>query len=71
LHKSDAEYDVHPIFNLKMPKSCPGVDSKILDPRNTWADKDAYEAQAQKLAQMFRDQFDKQGFGELGIEPVM
>ncbi|MCA8982108.1 MAG: phosphoenolpyruvate carboxykinase (ATP) [Planctomycetes bacterium] len=71
LHQPGAEYDVHPIFNLKMPKSCPGVDSKILDPRNTWSDKDAYDAQAQKLAQMFRDQFEKQGFGELGIEPVM
>lgn len=71
LHKDGAEYDVHPIFNLKMPKSCPGVDAKILDPRNTWSDKSAYDAQAQKLAQMFRDQFDKQGFGELGIEPVM
>ena len=71
LHAPDAEYDVHPVFNLKMPKSCPGVDPKILDPRNTWADKDAYDAAAQKLVKMFRDQFDKQGFGELGIEPVM
>lgn len=71
LHKPGAEYDVHPVFNLKMPKSCPGVDAKILDPRNTWADKNAYDAQALKLVQMFRDQFEKQGFGELGIEPVM
>jgi len=71
LHKPGAEYDLHPIFNLKMPKSCPGVDAKILDPRNTWDDKAAYDAQAEKLVQMFRDQFDKQGFGALGIEPVM
>lgn len=71
LHRDGAEYDVHPIFNLKMPKSCPGVDASILDPRNTWDDKAAYDAAAQKLAQMFRDQFEKQGFGELGIEPVM
>ena len=71
LHQEGAEYDVHPIFNLKMPKSCPGVDASILDPRNTWDDKAAYDAAAQKLVQMFRDQFEKQGFGELGIEPVM
>ncbi len=71
LHQDGAEYDVHPIFNLKMPKSCPGVDASILDPRNTWDDKAAYDAAAQKLVQMFRDQFEKQGFGELGIEPVM
>ena len=71
LHKDGAEYDVHPVFNLKMPKSCPGVDSKILDPRNTWDDKDAYDAQAQKLLEMFHKQFETQGFGKLGLEPVM
>jgi len=34
-----------------------GVDSAILDPRATWADKDAYDAMAQKLVQLFVDNF--------------
>ena len=65
------ECDVHPVLNLRMPKSCPGVPSEILDPRNTWADKAAYDAQAEKLRDMFRKNFDDKGFAELGIEPVM
>ena len=65
------EYEMHPIFNLKMPKSCPGVDSKILNPRNTWTDKAAYDEAATKLRDMFRKNFAEKKFAELGIEPVM
>ncbi|HIE62454.1 MAG TPA: phosphoenolpyruvate carboxykinase (ATP), partial [Microbacterium sp.] len=71
LHKAGAEYDVHPTLNLKMPKSCPGVDSNILDPRNTWEDKEAYAVAAEKLVGMFRANFEDKGFATLGIEPVM
>ena len=71
LHADGMEYDTHPVFNLKVPRSCPGVDSAILDPRNTWADKDAYDAQAVKLRDMFRENFEAKGFAALGIEPVM
>ncbi|MEM9380369.1 MAG: phosphoenolpyruvate carboxykinase (ATP) [Planctomycetota bacterium] len=71
LHADGMEYDTHPIFNLKMPKSCPGVDASILDPRNSWDDKDAYDAAATKLRDMFRENFETKGFAQLGIEPAM
>ena len=54
-----------------MPKSCPGVPAEILDPRNTWKDKAAYDKQAEKLRGMFRENFESKGFGKLGLEPVM
>ena len=44
-------------FGLLVPKSCPGVPSDILDPRGTWADGAAYDAQAQDLVGRFRDNF--------------
>ena len=69
LHTGD--YDVHPIFNLKMPKACPGVDARILNPRNTWSDTEAYDQAAEKLLGMFRVHFAEQNFADLGIEPVM
>ena len=62
---------MHPVFNLKMPNSCPGVPSEILNPRNTWEDKAAYDAQAEKLRDMLRKNFEEKGFGALGIEPAM
>jgi phosphoenolpyruvate carboxykinase (ATP) len=65
------ETELHPLFNLRMPKTCPNVDSAILNPRNTWADKDAYDAQAEKLRDMFRTNFEDKGFGKLGIDAVI
>ena len=65
------EFETHPVFNLKIPKSCPGVPSEILNPRNTWEDKAAYDTQAQKLVDMFKQNFEEKGFADLGIEPVM
>ena len=65
------ETTVHPIFGLRTPVSCRGVDSAILDPRSVWSDKSAYDAAAVRLRDMFRDNFDKQGFGEYGIEAVI
>lgn len=60
--------ETQPILNLKMPKSCPGVDANILNPRNTWADKAAYDATATKLRDMFRKNFETKGFASYGIE---
>ena len=51
------EYARHPIFNLEMPTSCPGVPATVLDPRSTWSDPAAYDTQAAKLAKMFVENF--------------
>ncbi|MDP1728547.1 MAG: phosphoenolpyruvate carboxykinase (ATP) [Bacteroidota bacterium] len=50
-------YEAHPVFGYMMPTSCPHVPAEILNPRNTWADKSAYDAQANKLAEMFVKNF--------------
>ncbi len=65
------EYQVHPVFHLRMPRSCPGVPEGILDPRSTWADKSAYDAAAVRLRDLFRKNFEEKGFAKLGIESVM
>jgi len=67
----DVETEIHPILGLAMPKSAPGVDSRILNPRNTWEDKAAYDAAATKLRDMFRKNYDTQGYAKLGIPNVM
>ena len=45
-----------PIFGVSIPISCPDVPSEILDPRNTWKDKDAYDKKAKELQSMFDKQ---------------
>jgi len=62
------ETELHPILKLKMPKECPGVPPEILNPRNGWTDKAAYDAQAIKLRDMFRQNFESKGFAAFGIE---
>ena len=65
------ETELHPVFNLRMPKHCPGVPTEILNPRNTWDDPEAYDAAALKLRDMFRENYEAKGFAELGIKAVM
>lgn len=56
-------YEAHPVFGMMMPTDCPGVPTEILNPRNTWADKEAYDAQAKHLAQLFIKNFEKYASG--------
>ena len=48
-----AEYRMDETFGFEVPTGLDGVDASVLDPRATWADKAAYDAQAAKLADMF------------------
>ena len=57
----DAKTETDPIFGLSMPTEVADVPSEVLNPRNTWSDKAAYDTQAHKLADMFRKNFEKFG----------
>ena len=48
-----------PVFGFQVPTSLPGVEPAILNPRETWADKAAYDAQARALVDMFNKNFAK------------
>jgi len=48
-----------PIFGVNVPVSCPEVPDEVLQPRNTWEDKAAYDAAAKDLARRFNENFKK------------
>ncbi len=52
-----APTETDPVFGLHVPTTIPGVPAGVLRPRDTWADQTAYDAQAAKLARMFRENF--------------
>ncbi|MGI3169286.1 phosphoenolpyruvate carboxykinase [Pseudooceanicola sp. C21-150M6] len=54
---NEATFRKDPNFGFEVPVTVPGVDATLLDPRATWSDKGAYDAQAQKLVDMFSENF--------------
>lgn len=56
---NDVTYDTLPIFDLAIPTSCEGVPAEILNPRTTWADKNAYDDTANNLAGQFVRNFEQ------------
>lgn len=65
----NVNYRNHEIFGLAMPASCPGVPAEILDPRNTWRDKEAYDHQSNELAGAFLKNFEK--FSSYATDEIM
>jgi phosphoenolpyruvate carboxykinase (ATP) len=66
----DVAYVEDPTFHISIPRTCPGVPSNVLFPRNTWADKGAYDARARKLASDFSAHFDR-AYGDKNIDPAV
>src|SRR5690606_38413862 len=65
----DVTFVQHPIFGLQMPTECEGVPNEVLNPRDTWSDKAAYDAKAMELANAFKANFKK--FEENANEEIL
>ena len=62
----EVDFQPHPVFQVEIPKTCPDIPSEILDPRNTWKDKEAYDRNAKELARRFAE--NAEGFSEVAPE---
>lgn len=56
---NNVAYETHPIFGLKFPTTCDGIPTQVLNPRNTWENKDDYDTKALDLAKAFANNFKK------------
>lgn len=54
---NEVKYREDPVFGVQVPTSCPGVPEEILNPRNTWDNKQAYDEKASHLAGLFHENF--------------
>jgi phosphoenolpyruvate carboxykinase (ATP) len=55
----EVEFTQHPVFGLNMPVECENVPSEVLNPKQTWSNKDAYDTKAMELANSFKKNFKK------------
>lgn len=62
-------YKHDPFFGLAVPQSCPNVPIEVLNPKDTWADKEAYDKKAKELAGQFKNNFTK--FESFSNEEIM
>ncbi|MCY4257720.1 MAG: phosphoenolpyruvate carboxykinase (ATP) [bacterium] len=60
-----------PILGLRIPVRCPGVPTEVLNPRNTWNNKAAYDAAAVRLRDLFRENFQTQNYAAVGIAEML
>jgi phosphoenolpyruvate carboxykinase (ATP) len=60
---NNLQYEAHPVFGMMMPTTCPDVPSEILNPRNTWGNKEDYDKKAKALAAQFIKNFEKYAAG--------
>lgn len=65
----NVEFINHNVFGIAIPQSCPNVPDEILNPRNTWSDKDLYDEKAVELGQKFKANFKK--FEEFANAEIM
>jgi phosphoenolpyruvate carboxykinase (ATP) len=59
----DVAYTTDPVFGMSIPAECPDVPAEVLTPKNTWADKNAYDEKAKYLAGLFIKNFEKYASG--------
>ena len=62
-------FETHNIFGLEMPNTCPNVPTELLNPRNTWDNKRAYDVKVNELAEAFNSNFEQ--FEEYANEEIM
>jgi len=67
---ADVEYEQDPIFKVWIPNCCAAATTEILNPKNSWKDKKAYEERAKKLASDFANYFQK-AYGNKNIDPAV
>jgi phosphoenolpyruvate carboxykinase (ATP) len=56
---NEVVFENHPVFGIAIPQTVPNVPTEILNPRNTWADKDLYDQKASELGAKFRKNFEQ------------
>jgi phosphoenolpyruvate carboxykinase (ATP) len=65
---NNVEFIQNDLFHLNIPQSCENVPTEILNPINTWENKEDYKRTSENLAKKFSDEFDK-SYGKQNIDP--